>query len=158
MALISCPHCGKRHRTQDKIDICKFECAFLKEIRSKLPKALPNGSTEPWGEFSEGYLAFWWGTITVHIRKRDKNKCQKCGAVERPRIWKEEGEVEDEGVVLEVHHIIPRARGGTSRPENLVTLCHECHTKTYHLSHSKLLQMTNKAKKDPGQSKIINFQ
>ena len=28
---------------------------------------------------------------------------------------------------LEVHHRVPRARGGTNRPDNLVTLCAACH-------------------------------
>jgi hypothetical protein len=28
---------------------------------------------------------------------------------------------------LEVHHIVPRGRGGKNRPENLVTLCSRCH-------------------------------
>ncbi len=28
---------------------------------------------------------------------------------------------------LELHHVLPRARGGSNRPENLVTLCSACH-------------------------------
>ncbi|MGD9545959.1 MAG: HNH endonuclease [Candidatus Krumholzibacteriia bacterium] len=28
---------------------------------------------------------------------------------------------------LEVHHVQPRARGGTNRPDNLITLCSACH-------------------------------
>ena len=28
---------------------------------------------------------------------------------------------------LEVHHLVPRSRGGTNHPENLVTLCGTCH-------------------------------
>ncbi|MGD9546757.1 MAG: HNH endonuclease [Candidatus Krumholzibacteriia bacterium] len=28
---------------------------------------------------------------------------------------------------LEVHHVLPRARGGTNRPDNLITLCSACH-------------------------------
>ncbi|MGD9547271.1 MAG: HNH endonuclease [Candidatus Krumholzibacteriia bacterium] len=28
---------------------------------------------------------------------------------------------------LEVHHVLPRARGGTNRPDNLITLCGACH-------------------------------
>jgi len=157
MALINCPHCGRRHKNLENIEKCGIDTAFLKEISGSLPKALPNGSTEPWGQFSEEYLTFWWNVITFYIRKRDGKKCQKCGAVERSRSW-DGCDLKDAGVSIEVHHIIPRARGGTSRPENLITLCHGCHAKTYHLSHSKLVQMTNKARKDPGQSKIINYQ
>jgi hypothetical protein len=28
---------------------------------------------------------------------------------------------------LDVHHVVPRARGGSNRPDNLVTLCRRCH-------------------------------
>lgn len=31
---------------------------------------------------------------------------------------------------FEVHHIIPRVRGGTEDPGNLITLCGRCHKKT----------------------------
>lgn len=30
---------------------------------------------------------------------------------------------------LEIHHIRPRAKGGTNRPSNLIALCPECHRK-----------------------------
>ena len=32
---------------------------------------------------------------------------------------------------LEVHHIVPVAKGGGDEPENLVTLCKECHKKRH---------------------------
>jgi hypothetical protein len=35
---------------------------------------------------------------------------------------------EDNPHVLEEHHIIPRRHGGADDPENLVTLCANCHT------------------------------
>jgi len=45
------------------------------------------------------------------IRYRDKSTCAICGK-------KTKGEV---------HHIIPRSKGGTDRPENGVFLCEKCH-------------------------------
>lgn len=30
---------------------------------------------------------------------------------------------------LEVHHIVPQRLGGTDAPDNIVTVCHECHWK-----------------------------
>lgn len=45
----------------------------------------------------------------------DEFKCRNCGSTKE----------------LEVHHRIRRADGGTDRLENLVTLCHKCHT-DYH--------------------------
>ena len=35
---------------------------------------------------------------------------------------------EDNAHVLEEHHIIPRRHGGSNDPENLVTLCSNCHS------------------------------
>lgn len=45
------------------------------------------------------------------ILKRDGWRCQNCGARDR----------------LDVHHIIPRARGGADHERNLITLCRSCH-------------------------------
>lgn len=41
------------------------------------------------------------------------NECSFCG-LEDPRV-------------LQVHHRLPLSKGGTSDPENLVTLCRNCH-------------------------------
>ena len=52
--------------------------------------------------------------IPAHIRKlifiRDNYCCVKCGSKKN----------------LEIHHIIPHAKGGSSRLENLQLLCHDC--------------------------------
>ena len=52
--------------------------------------------------------------IPAHTRKlvfiRDKYRCVKCGSREN----------------LEIHHIIPHAKGGSSRLENLQLLCRDC--------------------------------
>jgi 5-methylcytosine-specific restriction endonuclease McrA len=32
---------------------------------------------------------------------------------------------------LEVHHIVPRSKGGTDDPANLITLCQRCHAKKH---------------------------
>ena len=45
------------------------------------------------------------------VLKRDGWKCQNCGSKEQ----------------LDVHHIIPRSRGGEDDERNLVTLCRTCH-------------------------------
>lgn len=51
------------------------------------------------------------------IRRRDGNKCQKCG--------KEE---ED----LHVHHIEPISEGGDNDKLNLITVCANCHRAIHH--------------------------
>jgi 5-methylcytosine-specific restriction endonuclease McrA len=56
-------------------------------------------------------------TIPPRLRRevlaRDQHHCQAPGCV-RTRF-------------LEVHHIIPRNRGGNNQPDNLTTLCSSCH-------------------------------
>ena len=49
--------------------------------------------------------------VKEYVRCRDGYKCRKCGSKTH----------------LEVHHIVQRKDGGSNRPDNLVTLCHECH-------------------------------
>jgi hypothetical protein len=56
-------------------------------------------------------------TIPPRMRReilaRDKHRCQAPGCG-RTRF-------------LEVHHLVPRSRGGKNLPENLTTLCGSCH-------------------------------
>jgi 5-methylcytosine-specific restriction endonuclease McrA len=47
------------------------------------------------------------------VLTRDRHRCQTPGC---PHTH-----------FLEIHHIIPRARGGTNAPDNLTTLCSACH-------------------------------
>ena len=51
--------------------------------------------------------------MRFEIMKRDGFRCRYCGLTSL-------------AVVLEVDHVIPRARGGTNAPENLVTACFDC--------------------------------
>mgnify|MGYP002152208539 CR=1 FL=1 len=52
--------------------------------------------------------------IPAHTRKlvfiRDNHRCVKCGSTKN----------------LEIHHIVPHARGGSNRLENLQLLCQRC--------------------------------
>ena len=66
-----------------------------------------------------------WKILAGKIRKRDNFTCQICG-VHGPR----------DRVLLHVHHIKPRGRGGPDEPYNLVTLCASCHAKQPH--HDRL--------------------
>ena len=53
--------------------------------------------------------------VKEYVRWRDGYKCQHCH---------HKGDSETK---LEVHHIVQRKNGGSNRPNNLVTLCHDCH-------------------------------
>lgn len=57
-----------------------------------------------------------WGASTAFIRRRDDETCQVCGREQRTI----------EGT-LNVHHIVPRSKGGPDVPSNLVALCQDCH-------------------------------
>jgi 5-methylcytosine-specific restriction endonuclease McrA len=49
------------------------------------------------------------------ILLRDHFRCRECGYYKH----------------LEVHHIVPRSKGGTDDPSNLITLCGRCHAKKH---------------------------
>jgi hypothetical protein len=53
---------------------------------------------------------FWWAVLA-----RDHWTCCSCGRSTR-----------QDGVLLEVDHILPRSRGGTDELTNLQTLCKKC--------------------------------
>ena len=63
---------------------------------------------------------------SLRILFRDNFTCQDCGAF---HAYKNKYgmyvPIDDDG--LEVHHILPVSHGGGDEPENLVTLCKNCH-------------------------------
>jgi hypothetical protein len=62
-----------------------------------------------------------WEVRKPEILKRDDYICQDCGFQSGPYA------VEGKGCTLDVHHITFLSAGGSNRPENLTTLCVECH-------------------------------
>jgi len=71
------------------------------------------------GEESFDIYAEDWNEISQMIRERDGFKCRRCGATI--------GELEEIGSHLIVHHIVPRKKGGSNWPSNLISLCIACH-------------------------------
>lgn len=55
-----------------------------------------------------------WENKVAAIRERDRERCMNCHR-------------SGEEVTLDVHHIVPRSRGGSHRLSNLVLLCRQCH-------------------------------
>lgn len=76
-------------------------------------------------QYQQGALA-GWENLKAYAKYRDGYRCRACGKSKHK-----------DGVKLEVHHIIRRADGGTDVPENVVTLCEECH-KAHHQGERKL--------------------
>ncbi len=58
--------------------------------------------------------------IRKAVRKRDGWACQRCGKSKGGAFYS----------LVDIHHIKPRALGGTNELENLITLCKPCHSLT----------------------------
>ena len=58
--------------------------------------------------------------LRLAILVRDSWRCQNCGGMQR----------------LEVHHQLFRSHGGADDPNNLITLCGECHKVVHDVGHS----------------------
>ncbi|WP_412526103.1 HNH endonuclease [Burkholderia lata] len=56
-----------------------------------------------------------WGKIRTCILRRDAGLCQPC--LRAGRVTTADA----------VDHIVPKARGGTDRDENLQAICRDCH-------------------------------
>lgn len=56
-----------------------------------------------------------WRRLRETILVRDQYRCQPCKLKGRPTE------------ATEVDHIIPQAKGGTDKPENLQAICAPCH-------------------------------
>ena len=76
-------------------------------------------------------------TYRENLLRRDNYTCQKCGT---PHMM-----INEHGIKipvsdgnLQVHHIVPRAKGGSDNPDNLITWCKKCHD-SYHLEHNNRL-------------------
>lgn len=56
-----------------------------------------------------------WEWTRAQILSRDGRRCRQCGKAGR----------------LEVHHVKHLQDGGTNSPENLTTLCRDCHIRAH---------------------------
>lgn len=56
-----------------------------------------------------------WRLLRDKVLERDRYTCLRCDT--RFKVKSK----------LSVHHLVPRANGGTNVMHNLVTLCHPCH-------------------------------
>lgn len=89
-----------------------------------------------------------WGVISQAVLFRDNYSCRVC---ERSRLTQVSADTKFDKIHLnvQVHHITPRKDGGKDNFENLITLCEECHRKTFSTGYSGIPVS--------GQSTIYNF-
>ena len=97
------------------VETAQFDTQLLKAHEQGLP--VPQGTDYQKGE----QLGFW--NVREYVLFRDGHKCQCC-----------KGKSKDSK--LHVHHIESRKTGGDA-PNNLITLCSECHAK-YHRGEIEL--------------------
>jgi hypothetical protein len=88
--------------------------------RNKHPRVAPKVDR---GEGPSNFKAIlrepgnYWPSLRDAIFKRDGNRCKRCGG--------------DGGGMLHVHHLVSKKNGGTDAPDNLVTLCPKCHSRSH---------------------------
>lgn len=80
-----------------------------------------------------------WTQVSHQVKKRDNYACQKCGRqFPANSTW------------LHVHHKIPLSQGGDSSPENLITLCRDCHAEEHpHMQRRKVYSGVSKRNYKP---------
>jgi hypothetical protein len=78
------------------VGYCNFKLAIGTEVRLPPAKRKPLASA-----------------IRIEVLRRDGNKCRECGRTAGQ-------------VPLEIHHVVPVAKGGTDEMSNLITLCKSC--------------------------------
>lgn len=110
-----CKWCGKLIENKRRKEFCCKECsdAF--------------GRCTVWNRGRDPY--------SLRILYRDNFTCQKCGQF---LAYKNKHDVYipiDDG--MEVHHIQPVCEGGDDSPENLTSLCIECHKEETRKQRSK---------------------
>lgn len=76
-----------------------------------------------------------WPNISRAVLARDNYECRICGKSSLSQV-DSESEFRKIHFELEVHHIIPRKDGGSDTFQNLITLCEECHHKTFSNGYS----------------------
>ena len=92
---------------------------FTTETRLKLSLSSLGDKNPQWrgGVSFEPYSVDWTQKLKESIRKRDRYKCQLCSKRQKNRVFP-------------IHHIDYNKKNCS--PENLITLCNSCHSKTNH--------------------------
>ncbi len=112
----------------------KIDISVLEKLNRKyshygtIYDADPNGSIEP--------SDIPWGIAKEIVLERDGYKCRICGR--SPIAHEIKNGTSKVRFELEVHHIIPRIAGGTNSTKNLLTLCKQCHVKTFKNNYAGL--------------------
>ena len=106
-----CEWCGKKITEKRRTSCCSKECSYNFNVATSSVYYANIGSRGGYGN---------------HILRRDNYTCQKCGEFC--------GEINEHGIKLpttngklDVHHKTQVQHGGDDHPDNLITLCFNCH-------------------------------
>jgi hypothetical protein len=117
LALYHVVHKGEPHQLPERIDTLRRRyIEAVKRDEAELddapaPLAAPEPDLPAFDSYAITRPGVWWAVLA-----RDNWTCCSCGRSTR-----------QDGVLLEVDHILPRSRGGTDALDNLQTLCKKCH-------------------------------
>lgn len=138
---IECPTCGKKFKvfiSQEGRKYCSLKCAGIEENKIKcecvicgreyevVPSRIDKTrccsidcrillSAQMQRKYAKDCKTRFnyksWEVVRKQVISRDGGKCARCSKTGR----------------LEVHHIVPWRKTKDDSPNNLITLCHECH-------------------------------
>ena len=91
------------------IETGKFDPHLMKN------PALANEKIKRWG-YQKG-TKYGYANNRAFVLARDKYTCQRC---------------KKKGGKMEAHHVLPKSKGGQDIPENMITLCPDCHYGIHH--------------------------
>lgn len=89
------------------VEVAKFDIQMI--------KAMSNGKIISGKDYQNGEMKGFENSA-AYVRDRDNHTCRLCGAKK---------------CQIQVHHILPRANGGSDKPSNLISLCGNCHGKVH---------------------------
>jgi len=113
-----CARCGRRHSTLFDFERCLISRDIQKAFEQN-GKWSDTGSCEhlPHEAMPIALKTWGWKEVRRRVLERDGSHCQECNkTLADVPTW-----------FTEVHHIVPRERGGGDHPSNLKTLCVVCH-------------------------------
>jgi len=90
-----------------------------------LAKPIANGKKEKTKRYTTFSKKLVW--------KRDNYTCWYCGRTKR--------QMEQDGLILTIDHIVPRCRGGQNAFDNTITCCSDCNSKKDDLDIAKFCKM-----------------
>ncbi len=104
------------------VSIRKLRETEEKFLLTRVEDFNPGGSSEP--------PDYRWNLISEAVLFRDDYTCRVChrSSFSSVRSQKAYSRIH---LNIQVHHIIPRSSGGSNNFKNLITLCEDCHKKTF---------------------------